>query len=104
MADRSKWQGGSGREYEYWIFPVGHGFSEQPANYIFAKVQTNEWTPIYIGETGDLSDRFDNHHKMSCIRENGATHIHAHKSSANESERKAEEADLIANYNKVCND
>ncbi len=58
---------------------------------------------IYIGETGDLSDRFDNHHRMPCIKREGATHICAHKSSDNESIRKAEEDDVIANYNPICN-
>ena len=98
------WHGKSGTAYRYWVYPVGHEFGEQPGNYIFAKEEGGQWISIYIGETGDLSDRFDNHHKMPCILENGATHIHAHKSNADENVRKAEEADLIANYPKVCND
>ncbi len=97
------WGGKSGTTYKYWVFPIGHEFGEQPGNYIFAKQEGQQWVPVYIGETGDLSDRFDKHHKMSCILENGATHIHAHKSSANEDTRRAEEADLVAGWNPPCN-
>ena len=58
---------------------------------------------IYIGETGDLSDRFDNHHRMPCIKREGATHICTHKSSANKETRRTEEVDLIGNYDPICN-
>ena len=75
-----------------------------PANYVFAKeTSPNKFRPIYIGQTSDISERFENHHKWSCITRNGATHICTHKSSANETERLAEESDLIKNYNPVCN-
>ena len=38
------------------------------ANYLFArKTEKGTFTPIYAGETGDISERFDNHHKMPCI-------------------------------------
>ena len=100
-----QWPGQSGSEYKYWIYPIGTGFKEVPGNYIFAKeTRPNTWTPIYIGETGDLSERFDNHHKMPCIKRQGATHIHVHTSSANAAVRRTEETDLIIKWDPPCND
>lgn len=100
------WEGQSGTKYRYWIYPIDQGFDETPANYIYAKeVEPNRWRPIYIGETGDLSERpLDTHHKKDCIEQNGATHIHVHTSSGDAAVRQAEEADLTAKWNPVCND
>ncbi len=105
MAEAIDWVGKSGTKYRYWIYPMGQSFTAKPGNYIFAKETTpNKWRPIYIGQTSDLSARFDNHHKLPCIRKNEATHIHAHTNDAGEKARLAEEADLIANYDPICND
>jgi hypothetical protein len=106
MSDEPKiiWTGKSGKEYTYWFYKIGTAFDAVPANYIFCKETTeNKVRAIYIGETGDLSERFDNHHRMSCIKREGATHVCAHKSSTDEDERRNEERDLIANYDPPCN-
>lgn len=80
-------------------------FKKIPANYVFAKeTKPRTWEAVYIGQTGDLSERFDRHHKMPCIRRNGATHIHTHESSSDESVRQAEENDLIEYNHPICND
>jgi len=98
------WVGKSGEKYIYTIYTIGASFNEVPGNYVFAKKTIeNTFTPIYIGETEDLSERFDNHHKMPCIKRNLASHITVHKSSPSAATRKAEEQDLIDNYDKVCN-
>ena len=98
------WKGASGTGYKYWIYPINTTFGAGPGNYIFAKeTQPNTYAPIYIGQTADLSERFDGHHKMSCIKQKGATHIHVHTSSAKEEERIAEETDLIHKWNPPCN-
>ena len=105
MADEGTvyWIGQSGEKYNYWIYKIGYALASSPGNYVFAcKTESNTFKPIYIGQTGDLSERFDNHHKMPCITRNGATHICAHKKS-DEAARLAEEDDLIQNYNPVCN-
>lgn len=106
MAEQTvNWVGQSGTEYTYWIYEFGTTFSKVPANYIFAKETSLETLlAIYIGETNDISERFDNHHKMPCIRRNGATRICVHKGSEDKDTRCKEEADLIANYRPVCND
>jgi predicted GIY-YIG superfamily endonuclease len=99
------WDGKSGREYRYWIYEIGTTFSKNPGNYIFAKeVKPLEWSPVYIGQTGDLSERLDNHHKMPCIKRRGATHIHIHTGSQDEDTRLAEEKDLALRWHPACND
>jgi predicted GIY-YIG superfamily endonuclease len=107
MADAPSmlWPGKSGKEYKYWIYTIGTTFTDKKgANYIFAKETTKgSYKPIYIGQTDDLSERFDNHHKMPCIKRNGATHIHVHINT-DESSRLKEESDLIEKWNPICND
>ena len=104
MADTVDWIGASGKRYTYHVHILSQTFTDtRGGNYIFCFLnQNNRWQAVYIGETGDFSERFDNHHKMPCIRSHRATHIHAHLSGAKAS-RLAEEKDLVANYNPPCN-
>ena len=107
MADKTiVWEGASGKEYKYWIYDIGYAnFDSVPGNYIFAKeAPPKTHSPIYIGETEDISERFDYHHKIDCIKRNGATHIHAHKSSSAKETRCEEESDLIQKWTPICND
>lgn len=98
------WEGISGKKYSYGIYPIGTTFKKVPGNYVFAKeTKQNTFLPIYIGETEDLSERFDNHHKMPCIKRNGATHITVHVGESSTTVRRAEEKDLIDKYNPACN-
>ena len=57
---------------------------------------------VYIGQTGDLSTRHDNHHKEDCFRQQRATHIAAFVEN-NEQARLDAEADLIKAYDPPCN-
>jgi len=76
---------------------------DKGGNYCFAKeTSRGRWKPIYFGETRDLSERFDNHHKMDCIKKEGATGLHAHINE-DEDDRLAEEADLVDKWNPPCN-
>lgn len=96
--------GQSGREYRYWIYELPPTFGDAPGNYAFAKRTTSgKWAIIYIGETENLSDRFDNHHAMPCAKRQGATHIFAHKTEGGKSERVTEETDLVRKYSPPCN-
>jgi hypothetical protein len=99
------WEGKSGTKYRYWIYSIDTEFDAVPANYIYAKEsKPHHWRPVYIGETRDLSDRtLDSHHKEKCIEDNGATHIHVHKSSDDEDIRRDEESDLVAKWAPICN-
>ena len=105
MADETIiWEGASGTKYKYWIYPLPPNFNASPGNYIFAeKTKTDTYRAIYIGETGDLSERFDDHHAMPCIKREGATHIHVHSSSGGDETRRDEESDLIAKWSPPCN-
>ena len=76
------WPGKSGAEYKYWIYPIDTTHRKIAGNYVFAeKMRSGKFRAIYIGETGDMSERFDNHHKMPCITKQGATHITTHGNS-----------------------
>lgn len=98
-----KWKGKSGNAYKYGIYQISENFEATPGNYCFAKeTKPNTWKPLYFGETEDLSERFDNHHKIDCAKREGATHIHAHVSGGKQA-RLNEEADLVENYKPVCN-
>lgn len=100
-----KWIGQSDRKYEYDIHTLDTTHKAVPANYVFAKqTEPNTYNPIYAGETGDISERFDNHHKMPCIIREGATHICTHTSSSDDKVRKAEESDIIERWHPPCND
>ena len=94
------WVGASGKNYKYFIYSIPPDFNNgQPGNYIFVKLSNDQkWIPIYIGETKDLGERFDGHHKMSCIKRKGATHIHVHLNFGGEDVRKKEEQDLLDHY------
>lgn len=103
-AQTISWQGQSGLAYKYEIYPMDKPFPAVAGNYIFAKeTKPNTYEAVYIGETQDLSERFDNHHKMPCIRGSGATHIHVHGNSQGQMARRREESDLIPRWKPSCN-
>ena len=99
------WPGTSGRNYGYWVYPIGTNLKDSPGNYIYAKANNlGTWNAVYIGQTSSLRDRLNNHEKEPCARQNGATHIHAHIGAFDEQPRMAEEKDLITIHKPVCND
>ncbi len=95
------WVGKSGTRYPYFVYSLPESFKEGgDGNYIYAKLVESKWRPIYIGQ-GDLGERVSpNHHKAKCIADKGATHVHAHLNSK-ESDRLAEEKDLLVNYSQA---
>lgn len=96
-------KGASGRSYNFDVFPWGTSFNAVGAVYSVLKRNASNFTILYIGQTGDLSDRFDNHHKQSCFDRNGKNHIGVHRESS-ESRRFDIETDLVRNYSPICND
>ena len=98
------WLGASGKRYRYAVYMFGTVFGPGPANYVFAReTRPGHYVPVFIGQTDDLSEPFDNHLAMQCIRLNRATHIHVKLSTAPEEVRRAERSDLIAKWNPTCN-
>ena len=103
-AETVLWPGASGEQFKYWVYTIGASFKEEAGNYIFAKKTLDgRCTPIYIGETNNLQTSLPNHEKLSCVRRNGGTHVHAHLSSSDEEVRRAEESDLLDKWDPPCN-
>jgi len=90
--------------YSFQIFSWGTNFNPTGAVYAVLKQTPNgRYSVLYIGQTGDLSERFDNHHKQTCFDRNGKTHIIVYPEPT-ESSRLNIETDLVHNYNPICND
>lgn len=50
--------------------------SPLPNDSVFSKrLDATSVNPIYVGETGDLSTRFDSHHRQSCFDRSGVKGI-----------------------------
>lgn len=98
------WSGASGANYTYWVYPFGQTFTGAPGNYIFGRLEGGQtMIPLYIGQTADLSERFDNHHKWDAARRERATHILVHANRNGEAARLAEERDLVRKWMPCCN-
>ena len=98
------WRGKSGREYPYSIYSIDTAFNAAPGNYVFAEeAGPGLFLPIYIGQTSDLSERFDRYHVMPCIKRNRAKFIHIHLNDDSEEARRKEASDLIARWDPPCN-
>ena len=98
------WFGKSGDPYAFKVFNWPETFFPSSGIYIFCKFrQKGQWEPIYVGETVNISTRFDDHHKMNCIQRYGATHIHILGPIEVEPQRRTIEEDLILNYGPPCN-
>ena len=101
------WKGKSGRSYEFDVYPIGTTFKALGAVYIFSRRTTDLNGKVthdlaYIGQTGDLSERFDNHHKAPAIKKRGANAISIHLNGV-ESQRLNIETDLCRLHNPPCN-
>ena len=92
------WTGASGRKYVYDVYRPHQRVTQQPGNFIYAKMDDrNRWIPIYIGQ-GDLTQGAAvEQDRLACIEEKGATHVHLHVNFDKE-DRLAEEKDLLDNF------
>ena len=91
------WQGASGKNYTYYVYSIDYvPAANQDGNYIFAKLVSGTYYPVYIGQ-GDLQTRKAVHLSDGCVTRKGATHYHCHLNGG-EASRKAEESDLLARY------
>ena len=97
-------RGASGAEYRFTVYPWGTQF--QPFGAVYTVLRHNgagRYTILYIGQTGDMSERFDDHHKQWCFDRNAKTHIGV-LPEPNEQRRLAIEADLLNAHRTPCND
>lgn len=105
MADEAKITvvGASGTQYTFWVYSWGTSLKAAGGVYlVLRKGQNGNYTILYVGQTGDLSERFDAHHKASCFNRNSKTHIAASLENS-EAKRLSIEADLIKKYQPTCN-
>ncbi len=101
-------QGQSGQKYTFNIYKWGTEFKDIGAVYYISNRQENadgSWshTNIYVGQTEDMSGRFDDHHKALCFKDHNANAIGVHQEE-NEDSRLFIEEDLIEGLNLPCND
>jgi hypothetical protein len=102
-----KLHGKSGNDYEFEVWPRVQTFRPVAAVYaVTQRYQNNQGgyshTVIYVGQTENLEARHEDHHKEDCFDKHNANCICTHRDD-DEDSRLAKEADLIANYNPVCN-
>ncbi len=100
-------RGLSGNKYDFDVYKWGTGFHEFGAVYYISKRVvkfdgTVSHTQIYIGQTSNMSDRFDDHHKAKCFKDNDVNAISVHQDDDKDS-RLEKEADLIGAHDPVCN-
>ena len=99
--------GESGHSYTFNIYPWGTDFKPLGAVYAVTKrapAQNGGYTHsvLYVGETGDLSERFADHHKSDCFQRQNANCINILQ-EANPNTRLHIEADLIEKHQPHCN-
>ncbi len=100
--------GVAGECYEFGVYPFNHSFPPVGAVYYISKRTTSgdhkgSHTSLYIGQNGDISARFKNNRKQSCIVEHGANSIRLHVDN-NETSRLDKERDFLSALQPLCND
>jgi len=94
--------GASGNRYSFDVYFWGQPFRPLGGVYVVLRRQMNGgYDVLYIGQTGDLSERFDQHHKQQCFDRNQRTHIGV-LLEYNEQRRLAIERDLLGAYRPTC--
>jgi len=99
------WMGESGQQYQFSVYPWGTNFEENwEAVYFVTKRRPNAkgHTRIYVGQTDDLSTRFNCHHKRVCFEQYGANCVCVYTED-DEDTRLEIEQDIINNYGPPCN-
>ena len=95
--------GASGTSFKFEVYRWETEFRKVGAVYLVLRNgKPGPYGILYVGQTGDLSERFDNHHKRSCFDRNGKTHIGVLVESA-EKNRLNIESDLIRKHRTTCN-
>jgi predicted GIY-YIG superfamily endonuclease len=100
--DKVSVAGASGQKYEFSVYHWGQQFKQVGGVYLVLKRRISDYEILYIGQTGDLSERFDDHHKQGCFNRNARTHIGVRVENS-EAARLAIERDLLGNYKTACN-
>ena len=106
--------GASGKQYIFDLFTfddfseLKDAFHALPAIYVFTRrslgVDGYTHDLAYLGETENLSERFNNHHKEVCIVAHHANCIGLYGVSSNVEDLRQIEADILATYDFPCNE
>jgi len=102
MTETMLLRGTFGAPYLFYVYPWNHPFHPVGAVYAVLGKALTGYRVNYVGQTGDLARRFDDHHKRPCFDRTGMTHIGIHP-ALQESRRLLIESDLIRAYSPVCN-
>jgi hypothetical protein len=94
--------GASGDEYVFEVNALGADLNPVGGVYAITRRQGDEHVVLYVGHTGDLSLRFDNHQKWECFDDNGADCLCVHR-DGDKNSRLKKEADLMIHYRPTCN-
>lgn len=108
-------KGMSGTNYIFNVYgftrfsDLSDAFNSIPALYAFTRrfpnsVMSFTHDLVYVGETGNLSTRFNNHHKQECIVRSNANCICIHSFHGSQMERLAAEADILNALDLPCNE
>lgn len=98
------WTGQSGQKYRYTVYMYGTAFGPGPANFIFAReARPGQYQALYVGQTQDLSEPFEDPVAVECLKQGRVTHIHIRHTDTREEIRRAERSDLISACTPPCN-
>jgi hypothetical protein len=110
MAVTVTWTGVSGEKYDTNLCQFGIPFTKGAGVYIFCKESASKpgwWDQIYVGECEDFNDRLNlnlaQHHRLACIRREGATHVCAIDVAGGKQARVNVETDLRKSLDPPCN-
>lgn len=98
----------AGTKYTFRTYDLQTSFNPIAALYVFTRRTKNRNAQgysheiIYIGETGDIEERFGNHHRAHCIKNHKANCVGFLRESAART-RKRWETNLRNTYDPPCN-
>lgn len=96
-------RGRSGQSHQFRVYPWGTEF--KPVGGVYAVLRLDGllgYTALYVGQTTNLSERFDGHHKRHCFDRHRKTHIGVLVEPST-ARQLAIESDLVAANHLVCN-
>ena len=101
-------KGRSGRAYRFKVYALGTKLRRLSGVYVVTKRRRNEQgkyghIALYVGQTEDLSQPFDQHHKAAEFLRRGANSI-CLQSDDSEDSRVVKQGDLVAALRPACND
>jgi hypothetical protein len=94
--------GDSDEEYAFEVNSLEAHLDSGSGVYTVTRQDGDEHVVLYIGQTGDLSNRFTDHHKAECFDDNDADCLCVHQDGEKRSRLK-KETDLISRYHPTCN-